>query len=198
MGRVSSGKVMVWALLAVPAAVELVRYAASPDILAGDLLHLTGEWSARLIIIALMLTPLALLFPGNRLVGWLFRHRRAIGVGAFGYAVLHLILYVVDMQGIAAMLAELGAPGIWTGWLAWLFLVPPALASNGFAMRFLRRQWKPVQRLVYPAAVLTLAHWVLVHDGLVSALVQIAPLVVLQALRLARSFNLMPTERKSI
>jgi sulfoxide reductase heme-binding subunit YedZ len=93
------------------------------------------------------------------------------------------------------MLAELGAPGIWTGWLALLCLVLPAAASSDAAMRLLRRNWKRVQRLVYPAAVLTLIHWVLVHDGKVSALVHFAPLILLQVIRLARQFHRPPTER---
>ena len=74
--------------------------------------------------------------------------------------------------------------------------VPPALASNDAAMRLLRRGWKRVQRLAYPAALLTLAHWMLVHDGLASALVQAAPLLLLQAWRLARHFHQPTTQRK--
>jgi len=198
MRAVSIGKGVLWAVLAVPAAFVMHRYATAPDLWPGDLLRPTGEWSARLIIVALMLTPLGQLFPQSRAVKWLIRHRRAFGVGAFGYAVLHLIFYVLDMERVAAMLAEIGAPGIWTGWLALLCLVPPALASNDAAMRLLRRHWKRVQRLVYPAAILTLVHWMLVHDGLASALVQFAPLLLLQALRLARMFIFNTTERKTI
>ena len=189
---------ILWAVLAVPAALVLYRYATVPDIWPGDLLVPTGEWSARMIIVALMLTSLGQLFPANRAVRWLIRHRRAFGVAAFGYAALHLLFYVRDMESVAAMLAEVGAPGIWTGWLALLCLVPPVLASNDAAMRLLRRNWKRVQRLAYPAAILTLAHWMLVHDGLASALVQFAPLVLLQALRLARMLVSNSTERKTI
>lgn len=198
MKLVSAGKGVLWAALAVPAVFVLHRYATTPDIWPGDLLHPTGEWSARMIIVALMLTPLGHLFPANRAVRWLIRHRRAFGVAGFGYAVLHLIFYVLDMEGVAAMLAEIGAPGIWTGWLALLCLLPPALASNDAAMRRLRENWKRVQRLAYPAAILTLAHWLLVHDGMTSALVQFAPLILLQALRLARMFLFDTPERKTI
>ena len=191
---------ILWVVLAVPALLVLQRFATVPEIWPGDLLRPTGEWSARMIIVALMLTPLEQLFPANRAVRWLIRHRRAFGVAGFGYAALHLIFYMLDMESVAAMLAEVGAPGIWTGWLAMLCLVPPALASNDAAMRLLRRNWKRVQRLAYPAAILTLAHWVLVHDGMTSALVQFAPLMLLQLLRLARRFNSNTnfTERKTL
>lgn len=195
MSRISAGKGVLWAVLTVPAGAALYRFATEPGIWPGDLLHTTGEWSARFIIIALMLTPLAQLFPASAAINWLIRHRRAFGVAGFAYAVLHLVFYVLDMETVAAMLAEIGAPAIWTGWLALVCLLPPAIASNKAAMRALRRNWKRVQRLVYPAAVLTLAHWVLVHDGKVSALVHFAPLVLLQALRLGRHFLGPPTER---
>lgn len=197
MSRVSVGKGVLWAVLAVPALLVLYRYGSTPGIWPGDLLHPTGEWSARFIIIALMLTPLAQLFPASRAIKWLVRHRRAFGVAAFAYALLHLIFYVLDMETVAAMLAEIGAPAIWTGWLALLCMLVPAAASNDAAMRSLRRNWKRVQRLAYPAAVLTLVHWLLIHDGKVSALVHFAPLTLLETFRLLRFFYRPPTERKT-
>jgi sulfoxide reductase heme-binding subunit YedZ len=198
MNRVSAGKGVLWAVLAVPSALILHSYATTPDIWPGDLLHPTGEWSARAIIVALMLTPLAQLWPGLRPVRWLVRHRRAFGVAAFGYAVLHLVFYILDMETVAAMLAEVGAPGIWTGWLALLCMVPPALASNDAAMRLLRANWKRVQRLAYPAAVLTLVHWISVHDGMASSLVKFAPLILLQLIRLFRHFTSAHKKRKFV
>ena len=197
MARVTAAKGALWALLAVPAALVLHRYATTPGIWPGDLLHPTGERSARLIIVALILTPLGQLFSDNRAVKWLIRHRRAFGVAAFGYALLHLIFYVLDMETVADMLAELGAPGIWTGWLALLCMAVPALISSDAAMRLLRRNWKRLQRLAYPAAVLTLAHWVLVHDGMTSAIVHFAPLILLQAVRLVRNLKPFAHERKT-
>lgn len=198
MNRMSAGKGVLWAVLAVPAALILYRYVTTPDLWPGDLLRPTGDWSARAIIVALMLTPLAQLFPGLRPFRWLVRHRRAFGVAAFGYAMLHLVFYILDMETVAAMLAEVGAPGIWTGWLALLCMVPPALASNDAAMRLLRGSWKRVQRLAYPAAVLTLVHWMLVHDGFASALVQFAPLILLQLIRLFRHVTGPQKKRKFV
>ncbi len=193
-----AGKLGLWALLAVPAALILHDYWTSPGLWPGDLIAPTGEWSARLIILALMLTPLQLLVPRNVAVRWLVRHRRAIGVAAFAYALLHLLFYILDMEMLANILAELGAPGIWTGWLALLFLLPPAMTSSDPAMRVLGAMWKRLQRLAYPAAVLTLIHWVLVHDGMVEAVLHFLPLALLQVTRLARTFNSIPTERKTI
>jgi sulfoxide reductase heme-binding subunit YedZ len=180
------GKALLWALLALPAAPILYRALTEADIWWEDLLHPTGEWSARLLVAALMLTPLSTLLPKAGWVRWLVRHRRAFGVAAFAYAALHLLFYVLAMRTLSDMLAELGAPGIWTGWLAFACFVPLALTSNDRAMRALKAGWKRIQRLAYPAAILTLAHWVLVHDGIRGALLTFAPLIALQVYRLGR------------
>ncbi len=195
MFRVPPAKLILWAPRAVPAIVILVRPWTDPKLLPGDLLNPTGEWSARLIIVALMLTPLKQLFPGSATVRWLVRHRRAFGVAAFAYALLHLLFYVLDMESVANMVAEVGAPSIWTAWLALLCLLPPALTSSDLAMRTLRGAWKRLQRFAYPAAAFTLAHWLLVHDGTTSALIQFAPLALLQMVRFTRWFTPTRLER---
>ena len=186
-------KLLVWLVLALPAAAALVQYALTPDAWPGDLLHPTGEWSARFIILALMVTPLRQIFPRSRFTGFLLRHRRALGVAGFLYALLHLAFYVLDMETLEAMLAELGAPSIWTGWLALALLIPLGLTSNDAAVRALRSGWKRLQRLAYPMALLTLVHWALIHDGLIPALVHFLPLALLQAWRVVRLINHRPT-----
>ena len=198
MSAANLKKLILWMALALPATIALFGYNSSPDALPGDMLPFTGEWSARLIIVALAITPLSHLFPTSPFVRWLLRNRRAFGVAGFAYSLLHLTFYVLDMETVAAVAAELQAPAIWTGWLAFLCLLVPALISSDPAVRALGKVWKQVQRLAYPAAVLTLIHWLLVHDGAASALVHFAPLVLLQLLRLGRSPSLTATERKII
>ena len=164
----------------------LGRWWLTPDAWPGDMLHPTGEWSARFIILALMITPLRQLFPSSRAVAFLARHRRALGVAGFLYALAHLLFYVLDMETLEAMLVEIGAPAIWTGWLALALLIPLGLTSNDATVRALRSGWKRLQRLAYPMALLTLVHWALIHDGLLPALVHFLPLAFLQAWRVAR------------
>ena len=183
--RLVDRKPLLWALLAVPAAHIVYRYFAE-NLWPDELVAPTGEWSARLIIVALMLTPLSMLLPRVRLIDWLIRRRRAFGVAAFCYALLHLAFYVAEMETLANMLAELGAPGIWTGWAALLLMLPLALTSNDAAMRALKGGWKKLQRLAYPVALLTLVHWIVVHNAPLEAAVQFAPLAVLESYRIAR------------
>lgn len=181
-------KLLLWALLSIPALLMIGR-AFDPAIYFEDLLHPSGEWSARLIILALMLTPLSMLLPRAAWVRWLLRRRRAFGVGAFGYALLHLLFYLLEMGTLESILAEIGALGIWTGWAAFLLMTPLALTSNDAAMRALKAGWKRLQRLAYPAAILTLVHWIFVHDNLVPALLNFAPLAALELWRLTRSLR---------
>ena len=177
---------VLWLLLALPAMVWLSRASGMDAVDLEDLLHPTGELSARLLIAALAITPLAVILPGNRVIGWLRRQRRAIGLAAFGYGALHLVFYLIAMGTLVDVVAELGATGIWTGWLALALLVPLALTSTNAAMHALGRNWKRVQRLAYPAAILTLVHWLAIHDGVAVALAHFVPLAVLEAIRISR------------
>lgn len=180
---------LFWLALALPG-LFMVAAGATPGADLEELLHPTGETAARLLIVALALTPLLRLWPRARVLQWLVRNRRAIGLAAFGYAVLHTIFYVVAMGALDDMLAELGATSIWTGWLALLLMLPLAVTSNAAAMRALGRGWKRLQRLGYPAALLTLMHWAFVHDGLTGALVHFVPLALLELTRF------IPPQRK--
>ncbi len=177
------GKYGLWLLLAAPSAFMLPGLAADST-QADLLLRPTGEFAARFMIVALLLTPLRMLFPRLRWLVWLVRQRRALGVAAFGYALLHTVLYVVDMETLHNILAEFWALGIWTGWAAFVVLVALGATSNDFFTRRLGRAWKPLHRAVYAAALLTLAHWIFVHNNWVPALVHFAPLATLQAYRI--------------
>jgi methionine sulfoxide reductase heme-binding subunit len=171
-----------WALLCLPAVLMMRPYLFG-DVIAMDMLHPTGEWSARFMIAAMVLSPLSSLIGSRPWLSWLIQRRRAMGVAAFGYATLHLIFYVIDMGNLDDMLAEFWALGIWTGWAAMLLFVPLAMTSNDASMRALKAGWKRLQRLVYPAALLVLVHWIFIHNNLGPALVHFVPLVLLVAAR---------------
>ena len=79
-----------WALLCLPALLMMRPYVFG-DVIAMDMLHPTGEWSARFMIAAMVLSPLLSLIGPRPWLSWLIQRRRALGVAAFGYAILHLI-----------------------------------------------------------------------------------------------------------
>lgn len=171
-----------WVLLCLPAAVMMRPYVFG-DVIAMDMLHPTGEWSARFMIAAMVLSPLLALIGPRPWLSWLIQRRRALGVAAFGYASLHLIFYIIDMGNLDDMIAEFLALGIWTGWAAMLLFVPLAVTSNDASMRALKANWKRLQRLVYPTAALVLVHWIFIHNNLGPALLHFIPLVLVVAAR---------------
>ncbi len=180
-----------WALLSLPA-IPMVMGLASGDPGAIDgLLHPTGEFAARFMIIAMMITPLMMLFKGWRGPRWMMKRRRYLGVAAFGYAALHTVLYLIDKGAVAYTGGEISRLYIWTGWLAFLIFVPLAVTSTDGWIRRLGPQWKTLQRLIYGAAVLTLLHWAALHNwgGIGAALVHFGPLAALEAYRLRWNFQ---------
>jgi len=169
---------LFWFALSLPALLMLADFARG-TVLAMDLLHPSGEMSVRLLIAAMLPGPLAGFFGPNRFLrGWL-AVRRNIGVAAFGYAVLHLYFYVVDIGLFSAILDELELPSIWTAWLAIVLMAIPAAISFDAAMRALgRRLWKSLQRLVYPVLVFSLAHWLLLDWHWQPAVIHLIPLIL--------------------
>ncbi len=120
-----------------------------------------------------------MLLRGWRGPQWMKRNRRYLGVAAFGYALLHTILYLIDKAALDPVLSDLPKLYIWTGWIAFLIFVPLAITSNNWFIRKMGTWWKWLQRWTYAAAVLTLAHWAALNDwgGIAPALVHFGPLI---------------------
>ena len=180
-----------WALLSLPAIPMVMGLASGDPGAIHGLLHPTGEFAARFMIFAMMITPLMMLFKGWRGPRWLMKRRRYLGVAAFGYAALHTVLYLIDKGAVAYTGGEISRLYIWTGWLAFLIFVPLAVTSTDGWIRRLGPQWKTLQRLIYGAAVLTLLHWAALHNwgGIGAALVHFGPLAALEAYRLRWNFQ---------
>ena len=175
-----------WALLSLPTIpMTLGLTSGTPDAVK-TLLHPTGEFAARFMIIAMMITPLMMLFRDASWPRWLMKRRRYLGVAAFFYALAHTVLYLIDEGAIAFTGDEVSKLYIWTGWIAFLIFVPLAVTSTDAWVRRLGRSWKKLQQFVYAAAILTLIHWAALHDwgGVGAALVHFAPLTVLEVYRL--------------
>lgn len=182
--RIWNSPYTFWALLSLPA---LPMLASLADGNLRGVLHPSGEFAARFTIIAMALTPLIMLAPKVRAFRWLMARRRAIGVAAFAYAALHTLAYVLREGSLAKILSDLPEAGMWTGWLAFAIFTVLALTSNDTSLRAMKTGWKSLQRLVYPAALLTVAHWALVSHGVGGLIVHCTPLVLLEAYRIGRN-----------
>jgi len=149
----------------------------------------TGEAAAVLLVLALAITPLHILFGPSRWTLWLTRQRRAIGLAAFAYAAIHMVVFSLSIGNLADIIAGMAWASMWTGWLAFAALAVLAIISSDAAMRNLGRNWKRIQRLAYPATILTLAHWLLLTRDWTEALLWFAPLILLQIVRQAATLR---------
>jgi sulfoxide reductase heme-binding subunit YedZ len=134
-----------------------------------EITHRTGDWTIRLLLGALAVTPL------RRLTGWngIIRFRRTIGLLAFGYASLHFLTWVVLDQGLFLQGDALGyvledvakRPYITVGFTAFVLLVPLAVTSTRGWVRRLGRRWTALHRVVYVAAALGALHYLWLVKG---------------------------------
>ncbi len=166
--------------------------------------HFTGDWTLRLIVATLSVTPLRRLLGLSDLV----RFRRMIGLFAFFYGCLHFLTYLwLDkLFNLAEIFKDVGKrPFITAGFAAFLCMVPLALTSTrGWIRRLGGRRWQHLHRLIYLTAVAAVVHyyWLVKSDvrlpllygtlvGLLLAYRVAAALVARTASR-ARSRTLVP------
>ena len=133
-------KPLIWFACLTPLA--WLIWAADMDMLGANpveyVTHATGLTTLVLLMVGLAITPL------RRWTGllWLVQYRRLIGLFAFFYACLHLLIYLVLDQSfsVPSMIHDVGKrPFITMGMLAFLCLLPLALTSTRKSIRRLGR-----------------------------------------------------------
>jgi methionine sulfoxide reductase heme-binding subunit len=142
----------VWALYAIgfiPAAFAFYLGASGqlPGNPVKEFEHLLGIWALRFLIATLAITPLRDLVGVN----WL-RYRRALGLLAFYYVLMHFLTYMVLDQflNVTTIIADIvKRPFITIGMAALVMLVPLALTSNAWSIRRLGQRWTKLHRLAY-------------------------------------------------
>ena len=118
----------------------------------------TGRHAITLLVLSLACTPL------NNLFGWreLIKRRRALGLYAFLYATIHVIIFVDLDYGLAWSLIVqtiIQKPYIVVGMLSFLLLMPLALTSFDIWKKRLGKNWKRLHQLVYLIAPLAALHY---------------------------------------
>lgn len=139
----------------------LARRALTDDLGANPIEELeiqTGLWTLRLLALTLTVTPLRRLTGWN----WLAKHRRTLGLVTFGYACLHLSMYIgldmfFDLSDIVEDVAE--HLYITVGMTAFVLLIPLAVTSTKGAIRRLGRRWTRLHRLIWAVAALGTVHF---------------------------------------
>ncbi len=196
MKSLAGSRPLLWLVLALPGLWIAWRWRTTPaDYGFGHAIADSGDWAAWLLMAALAVTPIRLLLRKSALATWLTRRRRDIGVASFVYAAGHTAIYLTDKTSLGVVLAEAGGAELLTGWLALALFVPLAATSNDIAVRALKRSWKRLHRLVYPAAALAFAHWALTAFDPTTAYLHIAILAAIEAVRIALQRRQRPSQR---
>ncbi|MGR3455030.1 protein-methionine-sulfoxide reductase heme-binding subunit MsrQ [Pseudooceanicola sp.] len=144
--------------------------------------HQMGLWGLWLLIAGLCITPLQR-FAGIRLI----KYRRAIGLLAFFYILLHLLIWLVlDVQIPSQIIADIyKRPYITVGMAAFVLLIPLALTSNNWSIRKLGARWRQLHKLVYVIVPLGGVHFLMLVRGFqIEPLIYLAAIAVLLALRI--------------
>jgi sulfoxide reductase heme-binding subunit YedZ len=143
----------------------------------------SGKAGLILLSLCLACTPLNTLFGWK----WAIGLRKPLGLYAFLYVAIHLLIFVVLDYGLDLALiqeAVLEKRYILAGLAALLLLTPLALTSTRAAMRRLGRNWKRLHYLIYPAGILAVLHYLWLAKDPRQPLLFGAILAILLVLRL--------------
>ncbi len=185
--RIAVAKIFVAAVCLYPFAIvvakiaSLIPFGANP---VEEVLHSMGKTGLQLLWVTLAITPLRKLTKLNALM----RLRRMLGLFAFFYLSMHLLVYAVLDRGLDfdELIVDLTQrPYIIVGMLCFVLLVPLAVTSTRGWQRRLGRRWTTLHRLIYPAAILGVLHyWWLVKADIREPLLYAVLLGVLLGYRL--------------
>jgi len=150
--------------------------------------HELGELALKLIIVGLAITPL------RKIVGLnLIRFRRAMGVLAFTYVALHLLVWLVLDVGILSQIWAdiLKRPYITIGMVGFVVMIPLAGTSNKWSVKRLGGKWRRLHQLTYVAAALGGVHFILIAKG-----IQLEPLIYMAIILCLLAYRLPIFTRK--
>lgn len=118
----------------------------------------TGRHAITLLVLSLLCTPLNTIFKWSEPL----KRRRALGLYAFMYATIHVIIFVDLDYGLAWSLivqTVLQKPYIVVGMTTFLLLIPLAFTSFDIWKKRMGKNWKRLHQLVYYIAPLAVLHF---------------------------------------
>lgn len=146
------------------------------------LLHDSGLWAMRFIVLGLAVTPLRIVTG----LGWIQTTRRMVGLFAAFYTALHVFAwcrqYGYDWEFLVGEIVARFY--LLVGLVATLLMVPLTVTSTAASMRALGgARWRRLHRLVFPTALLAWWHDLLsrgvpprevyIHAGLLALLLAV-------------------------
>lgn len=160
-GRWSPEKIAAFALAIAPA-LWMAWLTATHNLGAEpfkEIVHISGRWVVRLILLTLLITP------ARRILNWgkLINARRTLGVAAACYAFFHFTLYIVDQNyDLVKVASEIALRFYLTiGFLTLIGLIALGTTSTDAAVRRLGSRWGTLHRAVYFIGILAIVHFAL-------------------------------------
>jgi sulfoxide reductase heme-binding subunit YedZ len=129
-----------------------------------DLEQRTGRHALILLVLSLLCTPINTLFKWSEPL----KRRRALGLYAFMYAVIHVIIFADLDYGLAwsRLLQEVvQKPRLIVGMIAFALLIPLAITSFDIWKKRLGKNWKRLHQVVYLIAPLVALHYLWSKKG---------------------------------
>jgi methionine sulfoxide reductase heme-binding subunit len=187
-GQFSPLKTVTFGALLLPALwlCGQILFVAHGGHLLNLLIHQTGLWSLRLLLVTLACTPLRLITGYNRII----LLRRMLGVGALCYALAHFSLYIIDQRfGLLHIAAEIVLRFYLTiGFVSLLAMSVLGLTStDGWVKKLGALRWNRLHMLVYPLTLLALWHGALQSKiNVDQAIIMTGVMIALMGVRLMR------------
>jgi len=149
--------------------------------------HELGELALKLLIVGLAVSPLRKTIGLN-----LIKFRRSIGVLAFTYVALHLLVWLVLDVGILSQIWTdiLKRPYITIGMVGFALMIPLATTSNNWSVKRLGPTWRRLHKLTYLVVILGGVHFIMIAKG-----IQLEPLIYMAVILGLLAFRL-PELRK--
>lgn len=144
----------------------------------------TGLWALRFIMVTLLISPLRKLTGINEFI----RFRRMLGLYAFFYASIHMLLYLgldqfFDIREI--WLDIIKRPFITIGFISFILLIPLTVTSTDKMLKKMGgRRWKKLHYLIYMVIMLSCVHfYMLVKQDKVEPLIYLFMTILLLGVR---------------
>lgn len=118
-----------------------------------------GDWTLRFLCLTLAVTPVQTISKWRRMADY----RQLLGLYAWFYATLHLLAYLAADQAFqwrAIAIDILEGSYIWFGLASYLVILALGLTTSNRAKKQMGKNWKKLHRLIYPASIAAVVHYI--------------------------------------
>lgn len=145
----------------------------------------TGDWTVRFLLLTLAISPLAKIFKLR-----ILKYRRAVGLYAFYYGLLHFLNYMVlDYFFDWTLILEdiFKRPALTFGMIGFAMLVPLAVTSMSYFMKKMGKSWQKLHNTIYVLTVFAVTHNYMMVKA--DVLIPTIHAIILVSLLLYRVYN---------